>query len=62
MKEVNMPRVAPVELKNAPPGVRAAFEEGLARFGRLTNMKRTLLHCPPAYRALMECYTLFDIV
>jgi len=52
----------PVELQNASDEARVAFEEGLARFGKLTNMKRTLLHCPAAYHALMQWYSLFDIV
>jgi len=34
-------------------GTREAYEQGLARFGRMTNMKRTLLHSLPAYRVLM---------
>ncbi|SRR6266704_2385166 len=57
-----MPHIPPLELEQTTSDRRAAFEHGLARFGRLTNMKRTLLHCPPAYHALMEWYTLFDLV
>ena len=34
----------------------------LAKYGRLTNMKRTLLHSLPAYHALMQWYDLFDEV
>jgi len=59
---VKRPRVRPVEFEQTTGEARKAFEKGLARFGRLTNMKRTLLHCPPAYQALMEWYTLFEIV
>jgi len=57
-----MSRVAPLEFEQTSGTIRKAFEEGLARFGRLTNMKRTLLYCPPAYHALMEWYTLFEVV
>jgi len=57
-----MSRVSPLEFEQTSGTIRKAFEEGLARFGRLTNMKRTLLHCPPAYHALMEWYTLFEVV
>src|SRR5882762_4179481 len=57
-----MSRVAPLEFEQTSGTIRKGFEEGLARFGRLTNMKRTLLHCPPAYHALMEWYTLFEVV
>lgn len=38
------------------------FEAGVQRYGRMTNMKRTLLHSLPAYHALMEWYTLRDVV
>src|SRR2546427_389564 len=57
-----MPRVAPVEREQGKKEVGEAFDEGLARYGRLTNMKRTLLHSVPAYQALMQWYDLFDEV
>jgi alkylhydroperoxidase family enzyme len=57
-----MPRIAPLEREQTADEVRGAFDEGMARWGRMTNMKRTLLHSPPAYRALMEWYSLFDTV
>lgn len=55
-----MPRVSMLEYDGAPPDVRAAFDEQVAKNGRITNMKRTLLHSLPAYRAFMEWYTLRD--
>ncbi len=57
-----MPRIIPVEQKQAKGEARTEFDKGLARWGRMTNMKRTLLHSVPAYRVLMEWYTLFDAV
>jgi alkylhydroperoxidase family enzyme len=57
-----MSRIIPVEHKQATGEVRSAFDEGLARWGRMTNMKRTLLHSLPAYRALMQWYPLFETV
>jgi len=57
-----MPRIVPVEREQTEGEVRDAFDEGLARWGRMTNMKRTLLHSLPAYRALMEWYSLFETV
>lgn len=57
-----MPRIRPIDLEHAAGPTRSAFEEGVARWGRLTNMKRTLLHSLPAYQVLMEWYTLFDVV
>lgn len=57
-----MSRIVPVEWEQTSGEARAAFDEGLAAWGRMTNMKRTLLHSLPAYRALMQWYALFDTV
>ena len=57
-----MPRIVPIRLEQATGEVQKAFDEGLAKWGRMTNMKRTLLHSLPAYRALMQWYALFDTV
>ncbi len=43
-------------------GRHAAHDEAVRGLGRMTNMKRTLLHSLPAFRALMEWYTLRDVV
>jgi len=57
-----MHRIVPIRPEQATGEVRKAFDEGLAKWGRMTNMKRTLLHSLPAYRALMQWYALFDTV
>ena len=57
-----MPRIRPVEYADAAPAVRAAHDEVVREHGRITNMKRTLLHSLPAFRALMEWYALRDTV
>lgn len=57
-----MTRIPPVEPEDANAEQRAAHDAGVQRFGRMTNMKRTLLHSLPAYHALMEWYTLRDVV
>jgi len=57
-----MPRVPPIEREQINGEARARFDRELARFGRLTNMKRTLLRSPPAYQALMQWYCLFDVI
>lgn len=57
-----MPRIPPVDPEDASPDRRAAFDEGVQRYGRMTNMKRTLLHSLPSYRALMEWYPVRDTV
>lgn len=57
-----MPRIAPLEYEQTQGAARTAFDEGVARWGRMTNMKRTLLHSVPSYHALMEWYPLFDTI
>jgi alkylhydroperoxidase family enzyme len=57
-----MPRIRPVDPEDATPEQRAAYDDGVARYGRVTNMKATLLHSMPAFHALMEWYTLRDVV
>jgi alkylhydroperoxidase family enzyme len=56
-----MTRIAPLEYADASPEARAAHDEHL-RTARITNMKRTLLHSVPAFRALMTWYPLRDTV
>jgi alkylhydroperoxidase family enzyme len=58
-------RIAPLDLDPAadvPPDARAAADDHAAHVGRITNMKRTLLHSVPAFRALMTWYDLRDTV
>jgi hypothetical protein len=57
-----MSRIVPVEREQAADEVKSALDEGLAIWGRMTNMKRTLLHSLPSYRALMQWYPLFETV
>jgi len=57
-----MPRIEPLEYQDAPAPAREAHDEHIRLHGRMTNMKRTLLHSLPAFHALMEWYTLRDAV
>lgn len=57
-----MTRIPPVDPEGANAEQRTAFDDGVQRYGRMTNMKRTLLHSMPAFHALMEWYTLRDVV
>ena len=57
-----MARIQPVEPPDQSPEQRAAHEEGVRRYGRMTNMKRTLLHSLPAFHALMEFYPVAEVV
>lgn len=57
-----MARIPPLEYDEAPPDARAEHDHHQREVGRITNMKRTLLHSVPAFRALMEWYPLRDTV
>ena len=57
-----MARVPPLAVEAAAPAAREQLDEQLARFGRVTNMKRTLAHSPAALYALMRWYDLRDEV
>lgn len=57
-----MPRIRPIDPETSKPELREAHEKALTRFGRVTNMKATLLHSLPAFDALMTWYDLRDTV
>lgn len=57
-----MARIDPIRYEDAPPEARAAHDAHQRDTGRITNMKRTLLHSVPAFHALMEWYPLRDAV
>jgi len=48
------------EYETASPQVKALYDDQIKKNGRITNMKRTLLHNVPAFKAYMEWYTLRD--
>jgi len=55
-----MERIKPVEYSHSSSEVKEAFDLQINKHGRITNMKRTLLHSLPAFNALMEWYKLRD--
>jgi hypothetical protein len=57
-----MARIIPVEYSGASDAAKEQFDDQIKKHGRITNMKRTLLHSLPAFHALMEWYTLRDSV
>jgi hypothetical protein len=48
--------------ENSGEAVRREYDAQIAKNGRITNMKRTLLHSVPAFHAYMEWYTLKDLL
>jgi alkylhydroperoxidase family enzyme len=57
-----MARIRPLAHEQAEPVARVELDRQLAAGGRVTNMKRTLAHSPPALHALMQWYPLRDAV
>lgn len=57
---MSKPRISMMEYEQSPEEIKREFDYQIAKNGRITNMKRTALHSLPAYKALMEWYTLRD--
>ena len=57
-----MARISTIEPEDANTEQRAVHDDGVKRYGRMTNMKRTLLHSLPAFHSLMEFYPLASVV
>lgn len=55
-----MSYVPMTEYEGASEAVRHEYDDQIAKHGRITNMKRTLLHNVPSFKAYMEWYTLYD--
>ena len=48
------------EYESADEAVRREYDDQIAKHGRITNMKRTLLHDVQSFRTYMDWYTLYD--
>lgn len=57
-----MAYITQVNYEEASQEVKEQFDYQIKHNGKITNMKKTLLHSIPAYKALMEWYTLKDVV
>ena len=57
-----MSRIPLINYADAEEQIKVLIDKQLAQNGRITNMKLTLLHSPPAFHALMEWYVLRDAV
>jgi alkylhydroperoxidase family enzyme len=57
-----MPRIPTIEFETATPAEQVLLEQLTARYGRATNMKRTLAHSQTGLDALMTWYPLHDAV
>ncbi|RRH95953.1 hypothetical protein EH240_23370 [Mesorhizobium tamadayense] len=57
-----MAHLSPIDYATASPEIRAEHDRELALRGRMTNMKRILLHSPAAHRIYAEWFTLRDLL
>jgi hypothetical protein len=57
-----MAHLSPIDYATASEDIRAEHDRELALRGRMTNMKRILLHSPAAHRIYAEWFTLRDLL
>lgn len=54
--------ISQVQFEQANEAQRREFNDQIEKHGRITNMKKTLLHSVPSFKALMAWYTLQEEV
>ncbi|MEW6633279.1 MAG: hypothetical protein AB1440_20600 [Pseudomonadota bacterium] len=57
-----MAQLSPIDYATASQDIRAEHDREIALRGRMTNMKRILLHSPAAHRIYAEWFTLRDLL
>ncbi len=57
-----MSRISQIVYAQSSPEIRAEHDEELRLRGRMTNMKRIMLHSPVAHRIYAEWFTLRDLL
>lgn len=57
-----MAMIPPIDYPTASEDIRAEHDRELSLRGRMTNMKRMLLHSPVAHRIYAEWFTLRDLL
>jgi hypothetical protein len=55
-----MSRISVQDYENLSSGAKKEYDGQVEKHGRITNMKKTLLHSLPSFRVLMEWYPLRD--
>ena len=48
------------DYESSPDDIRAEYDDQIAKHGRITNMKRTLLQDKLSFKVYMEWYSLYD--
>ena len=57
-----MSYISMTDYEKSDDAVRKEYEDQIKKNGRITNMKRTLLHSVTAFKTYMEWYTLKDLI
>lgn len=57
-----MARIEPLSLEQTAPEAREQLDRQIAKYGRATNMKRTMARSPLALRVMMQWYDLHEEV
>ncbi|MDR1905817.1 MAG: hypothetical protein LBQ27_02735 [Clostridiales bacterium] len=57
-----MSRISIPEYERLNAEAKKEYDNQIKKYGRITNMKKTLLHSLPSFRVLMEWYPLRDAV
>lgn len=57
-----MAYISQIKYEEATKDVKELYDDQIKCNGRITNMKKTLLHSVPSFKTLMEWYTLKDVV
>lgn len=59
---IHLSLIPMTEYDSASPEVRAEYDDQISKHGRITNMKRAMLHSVPTFKIYMEWYTLYDLI
>jgi hypothetical protein len=63
VRDAQMDNLLPLtEYETASDEVKREYDDQIKKHGRITNMKRTLLHNTASFHAYMEWYTLRDLI
>ncbi len=54
------PLIPMTDYETASAEVKAEYDDQIAKHGRITNMKRTMLHDVQSFKTYMDWYTLYD--
>ncbi len=57
---IKKPLIPMTDYESSSEEVRKEYDDQIAKHGRITNMKRTMLHDVQSFKTYMDWYTLYD--